>query len=562
MSPPRVPPCRAHRTAVEARRAPGSRRRPGARLDRATERGGPLPHSRQPVAAASGVAAGGGSFVVDTEPDAAGPVADPDPRGTRSGVPDHVGQRLLHDTEGGEVRAGRHGRPFALGLDGDGQSGARRLFDEFGEPVESGGRGPGGVSGGAQGVEHLTHLAQRLLAGRLDGGQRRTRLLRIGVQQRESHARLDVDDGDAVGQDVMEFARHPQPFLIGPALLRRLPFRLPVRPLLTAYAYELGGGDDGHHPGGDAQFLSPGGGMVVRGRQPPVEPVRHQDVPQPHHADGGPGGPPVPRDHGAEAAHGDGQEDRPVRIAGHQIDHRCGRAAEDGHHGVAVAHQEHGHGQEEQQPREEVQRGPLVHLPPGRDGRADHDDGTDQDRRRPGQPGGGPPRRPGQPPRRLAVRPGGPPPLPCERCSSMPATLDRGPRPGRQPGVVLTRTPRGVRRTGEPSAVPADGQADRAGHLGDRFPEEDVPGLHHPVELAEDLEGDQPEQLRPGGDQRGGGLRGRPGANSVTIRAASSRRSSASVGRASPSARWASATTAIRTRPTREAGPIVACGAV
>ena len=43
------------------------------------------------------------------------------------------------------------------------------------------------------------------------------------------------------------------------------------------------------------------------------------------------------------------------------------------------------------------------------------------------------------------------------------------------------------------------------GEGGDGMPEEGGPVLHETVELAEDLEGDQPVDLRPGGDQGLGG---------------------------------------------------------
>src|SRR3954467_9381292 len=102
----------------------------------------------------------------------------------RTGVPYDIGEGLLDDAEGGEVGAGREAGRRSVELDGE--AGARRLLHQFGQPVEAGGRGAGGVARGAQGVEDLADLAERLLAGGLDGGERRTGLLGVGVEEGEA----------------------------------------------------------------------------------------------------------------------------------------------------------------------------------------------------------------------------------------------------------------------------------------------------------------------------------------------------------------------------------------
>lgn len=391
------------------RQDPEAAVRAGARLDRATEGGGPLPHSDQSVAAAARVVPGGGSRVVDAEPDAPGAAVDAHQCGAGAGVADDVGQGLLDDAEGGETGAGRDGGRITLALHGDGEPGGPRLFDQFGQPVEAGGRGRGGVAGCTEVGEHLTYLVERLLAGPLDRGEGGPGLFRVGVEQRESDPGLHVDDGDAVGQHVVEFAGHAQPFLVGPSPLRRLALRAGGRPLLTAEAQQFGGGHDGHDPCGDEALLCPGRGPVAVRRQPSVQPVGDQDMPGPQPAQRPPGGLPVPGDDCAEAADGDGDEHRAVRIARREIDqgHRAG--GDHGDHGAAMAEEQHDDRDEQQQPRGQVQ-GPAV-LPVLGESGADHDEHQEDGRRHPGQPGGGPRTRAGQPRRRAAspARPSGMP---------------------------------------------------------------------------------------------------------------------------------------------------------
>lgn len=337
------------------RQDPEAAIRAGSRPDRATEGGGPLPHSDQSVAAAARVVPGGGSRVVDAEPDAPGAVVDAHQCGAGAGVADDVGQGLLDDAEGGETGAGRDGGRIALALHGDGEPGGPRLFDQFGQPVEAGGRGRGGVAGCTEVGEHLTYLVERLLAGPLDRGEGGPGLFRVGIEQRESDPGLHVDDGDAVGQHVVEFAGHAQPFLVGPSPLRRLALRAGGRPLLTAHPQQFGGSHDGHDPCGDEALLCPGRGPVAVRRQPSVQPVGDQDMPGPQPAQRPPGGLPVPGDDRAEAADGDGDEHRAVRIARREIDqgHRAG--AGHGDHGAAMAEEQHDDRDEQQQPRGQVQ---------------------------------------------------------------------------------------------------------------------------------------------------------------------------------------------------------------
>jgi hypothetical protein len=70
----------------------------------------------------------------------------------------------------------------------------------------------------AQDAERGPDLGGRVPRPLADGPQRRPRLLRIGGQDVAGDAGLDVDDGDRVGEDVVQLAGDPQPLLLDPAL--------------------------------------------------------------------------------------------------------------------------------------------------------------------------------------------------------------------------------------------------------------------------------------------------------------------------------------------------------
>jgi hypothetical protein len=154
------------------------------------------------------------TVVFDLHDHRTGPVLDHDGGGCVAAVARHVGQRLLHDPVGSQVDARRE---------------RSRLPDDLGPHGQARGPGPGHevvdvgeARGGSEGrpvvavaehVEHRAQLLQLLLARLLDGGQRRPGLLGMLVEEMEGDVGLDVDEGDVVGEHVVELPGDAQPLL-------------------------------------------------------------------------------------------------------------------------------------------------------------------------------------------------------------------------------------------------------------------------------------------------------------------------------------------------------------
>ena len=138
-----------------------------------------------------------------------------------AGVADDVGERLLHDAEGGQVDAGgARGRASPVTSSVARRARPRaRASTSASRSRRPGGRAPGRgpVVAAPQHVEHRAQLAERLLAGVLDGGERRAGLLGLLVQQVQGDAGLHVDERDVVGEHVVQLAGDAQPLLAGPA---------------------------------------------------------------------------------------------------------------------------------------------------------------------------------------------------------------------------------------------------------------------------------------------------------------------------------------------------------
>jgi hypothetical protein len=137
----------------------------------------------------------------------------------------HVGQRLLHDLEGGQVGPGGQGPGPGRPLDGGAhpQPGRLRPRDQAVQVGQAGGGRPAGrpLLALAEHVQHRPQLLDGVVGGLLDGRQGAAGLARLLVHQVQGHPGLDVDQGDVVGEHVVELTGDPHALLAGapPGLL-------------------------------------------------------------------------------------------------------------------------------------------------------------------------------------------------------------------------------------------------------------------------------------------------------------------------------------------------------
>ena len=182
------------------------------------------------------------------------------------GVAGDVGQRLLHDPEGGELDRGRQ---LLAGAVARGATSSRWRAPSATRPSRSArpGAGARGASlAAAQHVERAAQLAQRLAAGLLDVGERRAGLLGLVVDQVQGHAGLHVDQRDVVGEHVVQLLGELQPLLARAALALLL---LGARPFASTAsrrdADQLGDGEHDEQPTGDERQLEAGAPRRRRG---------------------------------------------------------------------------------------------------------------------------------------------------------------------------------------------------------------------------------------------------------------------------------------------------------
>jgi hypothetical protein len=264
---------------------------------------------------------------------------------------DGVGDRLLQDAVGGLVGGGGqlHRRRGHLELDVE--PGLARQPHQLLDLVEAWGWRPPVVAGVAQHPQGGTQLAQRPGAGLLDHQQRLARLLGSLVQHVGGDTCLDVDDGDGVGDGVVDLPGDPKPLGVHPPpRLLLLGLFGPLRALQRLGRQGPPGADRlaerGRHDGPADPEEHPSGGVerLQVGRDQPngdeQDLACRDDVQRP--------APVALRHHGIDA---DEQPDpsRPVGIVGRVVHH----AARHGHggygHRPAAPHDQHqaAHGQQQ-----------------------------------------------------------------------------------------------------------------------------------------------------------------------------------------------------------------------
>ena len=127
-----------------------------------------------------------------------------------------VGQRFLHHAIGGEIAAHRQRILLALLAQLDGQAGVLGALDEVVEPCQRRLRlaRRGALVAVAHQPEQAAQLAERLAPAALDLGERRDRVVGLGVQDAAGGARLDDHHRHGVCDHIVELARDP-PALVG-----------------------------------------------------------------------------------------------------------------------------------------------------------------------------------------------------------------------------------------------------------------------------------------------------------------------------------------------------------
>ena len=325
-----------------------------------------------------------------------------------------------------------------------------RVPDPLDDVVERG-EGRGRVTGSravalAQHLDERAQLDEGLLARPLDDPQCLVDLLGVGAAQVQRDRRLHVDQGHVVGDDVVQVLRDPQAVLPRPppALLGQRP-AVGERPL-AADPGDLGEGEHEQAPGQRGRRRAP--------RPPQVGVERDGDgVGEEHPARDEPRDQPVPGEDRRDERDHEGDHDRPVRVAQHQVGrgHRADRDGHGRHPGARHRRERHGPG-EQQDDGEEVERAPVGLGPRGAQAAQDLHDGE--------QHGQGDPRRtagtgrPGTAPRWAEPgirRPVPWPPAFADRCgrragggaghASSVGTGGDGRRPAHEAG---SRTPAGV----------------------------------------------------------------------------------------------------------------------
>ncbi len=268
-----------------------------------------------------------------------------------AGVLLHIGQGLLHDPVGGQADGGGELGALVGAGDLDAQSGAAERPGEFVEAVQAGGGLGGrlGVAGLAQQSDGGAQFLQRGAAGPAHMGEGLLGLVGPLVHDVGGDPGLHVDQGDVVGDHVVQIAGDAQAFLgdpaaglllagaLGPfgAFADRLDEGAPA-----AYGVPGGGADAG--PGEDRHVLLGVPGQRADGHRGAGEDGHGEQADPPGGVAVGGGGDGEERDDGA---HDDGRAGVAGDGLGHggdagQGEHRAGGAAAEDERGGAEGHQD------------------------------------------------------------------------------------------------------------------------------------------------------------------------------------------------------------------------------
>ena len=189
-------------------------------VEPAAERGHPFAHAdeAEPGARRPGgrcwCRADAGAVVVDLDREGVRRVVQVNRRAGPAGVTADVGERFLHDPVGGLVHFGRQ-RPLGAGHGhGHREPGRARARHQAVQLAEA---AAVAVLLAAQHAERRAQFPRGVRARLLDRQQRGRHLLAALAGQVHRHAGLNADDGDAVGQGIVQLTGDPQPLFHRPA---------------------------------------------------------------------------------------------------------------------------------------------------------------------------------------------------------------------------------------------------------------------------------------------------------------------------------------------------------
>ena len=145
------------------------------------------------------------------------------PGACASSVLEGIGQGFLDDPVGGQLHAGIERPAGPLHRQLDREAGGADFLDEAADALQPGhrlacgivlGRRVGCVGRVAQHAEHPAHVGQCLAARPVDGFECGTGPFRASIKRGQAGTGLDDDHADVVGDDVVQLAGDPFPFVL------------------------------------------------------------------------------------------------------------------------------------------------------------------------------------------------------------------------------------------------------------------------------------------------------------------------------------------------------------